>query len=118
MLGFLPGPILGSLMLLLLSLNTVFWAIPVYFFSLLKLITPRGAMTRAVARCADFSAQSWVGCNKLISDTVLPTRYEVRGVEKLDPKAKRQLTQLLVSFCIVWLTSLASDNIDPAQSAA
>lgn len=84
MLGFLPGPILGSLMILLFALNTVFWAIPIYILSLLKLLAPKGAARRWVSLWADLCAQTWVGCNKLISDTLLPTRYEVRGVEKLD----------------------------------
>lgn len=84
MLGFLPGPILGCLMIVLFVLNTVFWAIPIYSLSLLKLLTPKGRARRALSLAADFCAQTWVGCNKLLSDTVLPTRFEVRGVEKLD----------------------------------
>ena len=84
MLGFLPGPILGCLMIALFALNTVFWAIPIYALSLLKLLTPKGRVRRALSLAADFCAQTWVGCNKLLSDTVLPTRFEVRGVEQLD----------------------------------
>lgn len=88
MLGFLRGPVLGGLMAVLFTVNTVFWAIPVYVFSLLKLLTPKGAARRAVARCADFCAQTWVGCNKLLSDGLLPTRFVVRGAERLDRRGQ------------------------------
>lgn len=88
MLGFLRGPVLGGLMILLFALNTLFWAIPVYFFCLLKLLAPGAAARRALSRCADFCAQTWVGCNKRLSDSLLPTRYEVRGVERLDPRGQ------------------------------
>lgn len=84
MLGFLPAPLTGALIGVLFALNTIFWSIPVYFFSLLKLLTPKGPLRRAMARCADFSAQTWVGCNSVLTDWLLPTRFEVRGVEHLN----------------------------------
>jgi 1-acyl-sn-glycerol-3-phosphate acyltransferase len=84
MLGFLRGPILGTLVALLFALNTLFWALPVYFFSLLKLLTPKGFARRQVSRWADASAQSWIGVNKMVSDLLLPTKVDIHGVERLD----------------------------------
>ncbi len=40
MLTFLPAPILGAIMAVLLLINTVFWVIPVYTVVLIKLVTP------------------------------------------------------------------------------
>lgn len=88
MLRFLPGFLTGSLVGALFIVNTCFWAIPVYALALLKLITPPGAPRRLVGRLLDGSAQTWVGCNKLLSAVLLPTRVDVRGIEKLNPKGQ------------------------------
>ncbi|MES2884813.1 MAG: 1-acyl-sn-glycerol-3-phosphate acyltransferase, partial [Pseudomonadota bacterium] len=82
------GPILGVLVGVLFALNTVFWFIPIIILALIKRLMPFKRAVRLFARCADAAAQTWVGCNKLLAGTLLPTRYDIRGVEKLDKTAQ------------------------------
>ena len=78
----------GALVAVLFALNTVFWFIPIIIFALIKRLMPFKRAERLLARCADAAAQTWVGCNKLLAATLLPTRYDIRGVEKLDKTAQ------------------------------
>jgi len=82
------GILRGTVVALLFALNTVFWFVPIIVLSLLKRLMPSKPLERALARLADACAQTWVGCNKLFSDALLPTRFDIRGVEKLDIKAQ------------------------------
>jgi 1-acyl-sn-glycerol-3-phosphate acyltransferase len=88
MLGFLRGPLLGTLVMVLFALNTLFWFVPIIILSLLKRLMPSGPLRRGLAFLADACAQNWVGCNKLLSSTLLPTRVTVRGAESLDAKGQ------------------------------
>jgi 1-acyl-sn-glycerol-3-phosphate acyltransferase len=86
--AFLRGPVLGVLVGTLFALNTLFWFVPIILLSLLKRLMPTRALERFVGRANDACAQSWVGCNKVLAATLLPTRYDIRGVETLDCKAQ------------------------------
>lgn len=78
----------GTLVAILFALNTVFWFVPIIIFALLKRLMPIKSLQRPLARCADAAAQTWVGCNKALAHTLLPTRYEIRGVNELDQSAQ------------------------------
>lgn len=78
----------GTLVAVLFALNTVFWFIPIIILSLIKRAMPTRGAERVVARANDACAQSWVGCNKVLAQTLLPTRYDIRGVETLDKGAQ------------------------------
>ncbi len=78
----------GAVVAVLFALNTVFWFIPIIILSLIKRAMPTRGLERAVARANDACAQSWVGCNKVLAGTLLPTRYDIRGVETLDKSAQ------------------------------
>ena len=78
----------ASLMAVLLSANTLFWFMPIIVLSLLKRLMPLAGARRLLSRANDSCAQAWVGCNRALSDTLLPTRYEIRGLERLDPKGQ------------------------------
>jgi len=84
----MQGLLLGTLVGLLFALNTVFWFIPIILLSLLKRLMPLKSLERLLARLNDACAQSWVGCNKVLAQTLLPTRYEIHGVEQLDKSAQ------------------------------
>jgi len=53
----------GSVSLLLLSLTTLFWGLPLIALTLLKLITPGRPLRRRVVRGLHAVALNWVGCN-------------------------------------------------------
>lgn len=84
----LPPPLTGGLIALVFAINTVFWATPIYIFAIVKLLMPTRAARRLAAHICDSCAQNWVGCNALLTDHLLPTRFDVRGVEKLNIKGQ------------------------------
>jgi 1-acyl-sn-glycerol-3-phosphate acyltransferase len=88
MLQTLPAPMLGAVMTLLLCFNTVFWVIPLYLATLIKLIAPKGRARDTVSRWVAWSAQRWSGVNIWLSDRLLPVRWDVRGVERLVPEGQ------------------------------
>ncbi|WP_163557629.1 acetyltransferase [Halomonas sp. NO4] len=53
----------GSVSLLLLTLTTLFWAVPLILLTLLKVITPGRALRRRVLDGLNAVALNWVGCN-------------------------------------------------------
>ena len=88
MLQFLPGPILGVLMVLLLLINTVFWVIPVYTLILIKLITPKGRPRDAISRLTAYLAQLWAAVNVRVVDTLLDIRWDIRIDASIDPRGQ------------------------------
>ncbi|MGH8457634.1 MAG: acyltransferase, partial [Stenotrophobium sp.] len=68
MLSFLPATLHGIIVVLMFTLNTLFWAAWVYAAILLKLLTPSGTALRARAsRLVAWLAQNWAGVNAWMS---------------------------------------------------
>ena len=88
MLGFMPAPLLGAIIMVLLVINTVFWIIPVYALILVKLITPAGPARDAVSRATAALAQNWAAVNSWLSGTLLPTQWDIRIDGDLDPRGQ------------------------------
>ncbi|AOE87327.1 acyltransferase [Pseudomonas sp. TCU-HL1] len=84
MLSFIPSPLLGALAALLLTLNTLFWCIPLFAVTLLKLLLPFRAAKHALNWAASFVAEGWISCNKLWMRLVRDTRWNVDGLAGLD----------------------------------
>ncbi|MGH8555450.1 MAG: acyltransferase, partial [Gammaproteobacteria bacterium] len=76
MLHRLPAPIHGVIMSLLLILNTVFWAIPVYLMILVKLVTPKGRLRDAVSQVVARLAQTWATVNSLLAQVFLRIEWD------------------------------------------
>jgi len=88
MLHFLPAPLLGMVMALLLCANTLFWMVPVYAATLLKLLSPRGRIRDRVSEWVAWGAQTWASVNVLLADHLLRIRWDIRGVEKLNRRGQ------------------------------
>lgn len=88
MLRFLPAWLSGTLVALLLCVNTVFWVIPLYVFTLLRLVSPVRALRDAFARATAICGQNWAAVNTWLGDVLLPTRWQIRGVETLNRKGQ------------------------------
>lgn len=88
MLRLLPAPLLGGVMGALLIVNTLIWMVPVYLFALLKLVMPTRAARDRVSTWAASSAQTWAAINVWMADRLLPTHFELRGVENLDRRGQ------------------------------
>ncbi|MGB0954777.1 MAG: acyltransferase [Panacagrimonas sp.] len=79
MLQFLPAPVLGTIMLLMLLLNTLFWVVPVYTLILLKLLTPSASAPRQfLSRAVAWNAQRWAVINAWAANTLLGVEWDIR----------------------------------------
>jgi 1-acyl-sn-glycerol-3-phosphate acyltransferase len=86
MLTFLPQPVLAAIMFVLLCVNTVFWAIPVYVGIFFKLLTPEGSRARdQVSRLIAWFAQTWAVVNVWMCDNLLGLDFDVRIDAQLSP---------------------------------
>ena len=88
MLHFLPGPVVGAMTALLLCLNTLFWMVPVYAATLLKLLSPKGRARDKVSEWVAWGAQTWASVNVWLSNRFLRVRWDIRGVDQLDRRGQ------------------------------
>ncbi|HWY24132.1 MAG TPA: acetyltransferase, partial [Nevskia sp.] len=88
MLHFLPAPLLGTVMALLLCVNTIFWCVPVYAATLLKLLSPRGRIRDKVSEWVAWGAQTWASVNVWLTNRLLRVRWDVRGVDQLSRRGQ------------------------------
>ena len=79
MIHFLPGPVQGVIMGLLLTLNTLFWAALLFPAVLLKLLTPSGTRARdAMSRLVAGIAQRWAILNVAASQLMQRIDWDIR----------------------------------------
>ncbi|MBU2548512.1 MAG: acyltransferase [Proteobacteria bacterium] len=79
----LPGPLQGVLSLLGLFLNTVFWCLPLFAVTFIKLVVPTPAWYRLWGAVLNRIATNWVYCNNLIIRLTKSIRWEVSGLNDL-----------------------------------
>ncbi|WP_225781943.1 acyltransferase [Xenophilus sp. Marseille-Q4582] len=85
MLFFLPSPLRGLIAGLLLVVNTLFWAAPLFLLALLKLLLPVRALRRPLDRALNACASGWIQCNNLWIRLVQRERWDVQrpaGLER------------------------------------
>lgn len=79
MLKFLPAPLHGAIIFVLLVVNTVFWATPLYVVVLFKLLTPKDSGARsALSRLASWLAQHWAVINAVIVAVCMRIDWDIR----------------------------------------
>lgn len=88
MLHRLPAPLHGTIISLLIVINTLFWAVPLYTTFVFKLLAPKGVLRDGVSRVAAWLAQNWAMCNVFLSWACMRIRWDVRVHAKLNPKGK------------------------------
>lgn len=89
MLQFLPAPVLGAIMGLLLAINTLFWCALLYPLFLLKLLTPAQSRARAsLSRLASYLAMNWASVNSLVSGLLHRIQWDLRIGVDLKPKGQ------------------------------
>lgn len=69
----------GALSLLLFSVNTVFWTIPLLFLHLLKLLVPVRAWRAGWGRGQNAIGTAWIAFNNLTLRALNPVRWDVQG---------------------------------------
>jgi 1-acyl-sn-glycerol-3-phosphate acyltransferase len=84
MLRFLPAPLRGTLALLLLVLNTLFWCWFLFACALLKVLLPFTAVHRVLRDVMHAVAATWIAGNSAWMDAVSHTRWDVQGLGPVD----------------------------------
>jgi 1-acyl-sn-glycerol-3-phosphate acyltransferase len=85
MLSLLPGPLRGTLSLLLFTINTIFWTTAILLVALLKLLLPVSGWRRFCGRIQNGIGIIWISinnCNLYLTNKI---RWDVRGVDGLAP---------------------------------
>ena len=84
MLRFLPAPIIGAIGLLGLVLNTIFWCIPLFAVTLIKLVTAPVPGARArLNHVSTAIAERWIGVNNSLFALSRPIEWQITGLEGL-----------------------------------
>jgi 1-acyl-sn-glycerol-3-phosphate acyltransferase len=83
---------------ILFALNLAFWAIPIVILGLLKLLVPE-AQQRKLILTAAWLADHWVAWNIWLMDRLLPTKWEISGLEGL----RRDGHYLIICNHVSWV---------------
>lgn len=86
MLNFLPAKLIGFLSLILYTLNTIFWLLPILIFALLKALIPISFSQKFFSYLLDLMASSWVAMNTLHQKLFTKVEIQVIGLEELNRK--------------------------------
>ncbi len=107
MLRFLPGWLRGSLSLLLYSVNTIFWAIPLFSMAILKFLIPIRPFRDFCSRILVEIAFLWILVNIWNQKLFLNLTLEVEGLEKLN----RRDWYLVIANHQTWVDILVLQRI-------
>jgi len=83
MFATLPRPIRMTLAMLALAVNVVLHVLPLFVFTLIKLVLPLAGVRRACSRVLVAIAESWIGVNNVLFDLFTRTRWVVEGLDGL-----------------------------------
>jgi 1-acyl-sn-glycerol-3-phosphate acyltransferase len=83
MFASLPAAIRVPLAMLLLALNIIVHVLPLFAFTLVKLLLPLPALRRGLSRVLVVIAESWIGVNNALFGLFTRTRWDVTGLEGL-----------------------------------
>ena len=83
MLSFLPKPVVGTVALILVIINTIAGCIPLCLLSLLKVI-PIKSLQIFISRLLVFIAENWVAINNAILLLTQKIEWDIEGLEGLN----------------------------------
>jgi 1-acyl-sn-glycerol-3-phosphate acyltransferase len=86
MLNFLPAKLIGFLSLILYTLNTIFWLLPILIFALFKALIPINFSQKIFSYLLDLMASSWVAVNTIQQKLFTKVEIQVTGLEELNRK--------------------------------
>jgi 1-acyl-sn-glycerol-3-phosphate acyltransferase len=78
----------GIVTILLLTLNLIFWGSLVVPVAAVRFLLPQRATRKRIKLAAAALAERWVAGNDRIFDLMLPTQWDIRGVDVDDPNGK------------------------------
>jgi 1-acyl-sn-glycerol-3-phosphate acyltransferase len=83
MFDILPSRLRGALGLIGVGLNTLFWCIPLYLVTFVKIILPIPALRRRLTAVLTAIAENWIGVNNALLALFQRVQWDVRGLEGL-----------------------------------
>ena len=83
MLNFLPSGLKGSIIFVLVVLNTVFWLPVLVFGAVLKILIPLPLIKKIVTKTLIFAATCWVSLNSALLDLFNKIEWIVTGADGL-----------------------------------
>jgi 1-acyl-sn-glycerol-3-phosphate acyltransferase len=86
MLSFLPHSLRGVLTSLLIGLNTVFWATPLFVIALFKFVVPLTPWRDLCTRTLIAIATAWVSVNSAMFELFHRIHWDVRGLDGVSPR--------------------------------
>jgi 1-acyl-sn-glycerol-3-phosphate acyltransferase len=69
----------------IITLNTLFWFVPLLLLAVIKLVVPVTGMRRAITRVLMVIGENWVSVNTRLFETAGSIDWQVRGAESLRP---------------------------------
>ena len=66
-----------------MTVNTIFWFVPIFMFALLKLLLPIPFLRRGIARSLMVMGEIWIGTNTLILKVGGSIDWQARGLDEL-----------------------------------
>jgi len=84
-LTFLPGPVRGALALLLFTVNTIVWVVPLVLLHLVKLLAPAPGWRRFWGSLQNRIGTAWVSFNNWTLGLTNPVRWDIQGAEGFTP---------------------------------
>ncbi|GAB4275364.1 MAG: acyltransferase [Candidatus Promineifilaceae bacterium] len=78
---FVPSSLIGLFAFTLLSLNTIFWCVPLYLFAIAKLIIPIPAWRRFCTRAIIWIAEAWITGNSVWMAFTQTCTWDVSGLD-------------------------------------
>lgn len=85
MLSFLPWPLRGLIAALLLTVNTLLCATPIFVLALIKLLIPLPALRPPLDRALNACASAWIRSNDIWLRLVQRERWDLQTPAELDP---------------------------------
>lgn len=86
MLHFLPAPVIGVIMLICVIANTLFWAVPIFTLTFVKLLTPSADARLRMSKTLATFPEHWISVNNFLLRLAGPCHWEVTGLEGLSPQ--------------------------------
>lgn len=106
---FLPGPVLGALLLGAITISTILFGVPVFALAIVKFAVPHEGWRHWWTRPLVFVAETWIRLNNLMITVALPTRFVVRGGD--DPRLRRDGRYLVSSNHQTWADVLVLQRV-------
>lgn len=85
-----------------LTLNTLFWFVPIFLLAIVKLLLPIAPVRRGLTRILMKLGENWISVNRLVLSGIGATRWVARGIDGL----RREGWYLVLSNHQTWVDIL------------